>query len=103
MAQRMPSEPRILDLGMGLQRHCAEDWNQFAGILIQCLSGERKKDSSQVQFQVRTHAFSMLFHPFSMCFDGIFRGSSLACNPRGLAGTPDRFSCGSAAKNLQVS
>lgn len=37
---------------MELQRHCAEDWNQFAGILIQCLSGERKKDSSQMQFQV---------------------------------------------------
>eukprot|EP00913_Durusdinium_trenchii_P012672 g11899.t1 len=29
--------------------HCAEDWNQFAGILIQCLSGERKKDSTQMQ------------------------------------------------------
>ena len=25
--------------GMELQRHCAEDWNQFAGILIQCLFG----------------------------------------------------------------
>ncbi|CAE7714679.1 unnamed protein product, partial [Symbiodinium pilosum] len=37
---------------MELQRHCAEDWNQFAGILIQCLSGERKKDASQMQFQV---------------------------------------------------
>ena len=65
MARRMPSEPRILvDLGMELQRHCAEDWNQFAGILIQCLSGERKKDSSQVQFLVRAHAFSSVFAVF---------------------------------------
>jgi len=56
---RAQSEAAVEDLvnkmegwSMELQRHCAEDWNQFAGILIQCLSGERKKDASQVQFQV---------------------------------------------------
>ncbi|CAJ1393027.1 unnamed protein product [Effrenium voratum] len=45
---------------MELQRHCAEDWNQFASILIQCLSGESKKDASQQQFQVAWHGADCL-------------------------------------------
>eukprot|EP00440_Ansanella_granifera_P009159 gb/GFBE01009921.1/.p1 GENE.gb/GFBE01009921.1/~~gb/GFBE01009921.1/.p1 ORF type:complete len:530 (+),score=107.52 gb/GFBE01009921.1/:1-1590(+) len=36
---------------MELQRHCAEDWNQFMAILIQCLSGSNR-DSKDGPFQV---------------------------------------------------
>jgi len=34
-----------------LQRHCAEDWNQFSAVFVQCLSGAPSKEPSPA-FQV---------------------------------------------------
>lgn len=37
---------------MEMQRHHAEDWNQFSAVLISCLSGGNSKERSQSLFQV---------------------------------------------------
>ena len=69
--------------GMELQRHCAEDWNQFAGILIQCLLGSPGKPRFSPDFWFGRERFvGVIFGhwPFLDClFLGVLLVGLIVC------------------------